>query len=528
MFWIVFSLLLLLLLSIPIWKLLFYRYIKWKYYNLHGTVPGIEPELFYGNLRQLGVITSNKEIIDSYLHSIAKLQKLYGDIFQFWLGSNHFYVFCRPDHAEQIYHHRNAFDRAEMHKNTFGLISEGALITLIGPQFKRHAKIVLPMLKKHKFITQISMMTNCVDRLIEIWKERYENKPSQICTCLVNDNQLLLLDLFTLLTFDYDFGNLKYLYASARSINEGKQYQPSDLSQALTIWLGAFRYIRSNGMPAIVNYYLLKFNRKYQKAYKTLEDYAEKIIDKCQHETHTNEKPNNLIASLVLSLQKDETNEQQKSEENKIGITKKELLGEVLSLILGGFETTAAIISWFIYYASKNPHVQQKIRDELEQNGITKEASLDDIHRLNQCKYVDCVIKETLRIQPLTLGSARTLIDDITIDGIQLHKGQNIISAFGLMQNDPRYWKLDPTLFSPERFYDTDGADIHHHPLVFSPFGGGHRVCAGQELARLELKVILIRLMLSVTFIDAPGNNDGHWQRMSILPKELAVYIKFD
>ena len=522
MFWIV------LLLSIPICILLFYRYIKWKYYSLHGSIPGIEPELFYGNLRQLDIITSNKELIDSYIHGCAKLQKLYGDIFQYWLGSNHFYVFCRPDHAEQIYHHRNAIDRAEMHKNTFGLIAEGALITLIGPQFKRHAKVVLPMLKKHKFLTQISMMTNCVDQLIEIWKVRYENKHDTICTCIVTDNQLLLLDLFTLLTFDYNFGNLKYLYESARSLNNGKQHQPSNLSQALSIWLDGFKRIRSNGMPAVVNYYMLKFDKTYQKALKTLEDYAEKIIDKCQQEIHADEKPNNLIASLVSSLQKDEKIERQKTEADKIGITKKELLGEVLSLILGGFETTASIISWFIYYASKYPHVQQKIKDELKQNGITKETSLDDINLLNQCKYVDSVIKETLRIAPLTMGSFRTLIDDITIDGIQLRKGQNVVSAFSLMQNDPRYWKLDTTLFCPERFYGTDGIDVHHHSFAFSPFGGGHRICAGQELARLELKVILIRLMLFVTFVDAPGNNGGHLQRLSVSPKELAVYIKFD
>ena len=523
MFWI-----LLLFLSIPILRILFYRYIKWKYYSLRGSVPGIEPELFYGNLRQLGVITSNKELLDSYTNGCAKLQKLYGDIFQFWLGSHHFYVFCRSDHAEQIYHNRNICEGAEMHKNTFGLIAKGGLSAFTGVQFKRHTKVLLPMLRKHKFITQISMMTNCVDQLIEVWKERYENKPNTICACVVTDNQLLLLDLFTLLAFDYDFGNLKYLYESARSSDDGKQYQPSALSQALAIWLDGYKRIRSNGMPRIVNYYLLKFDRKYQKALKTLEDYAENIINKCQQEIHTDEKPNNLIASLVSALQKDETIERQKPEEDKIGLTRKELVGEVLLFIAGGFDTTASIVSWFIYYVSKNPHVQQKIKDELKQNDITKETCLDDINLLNRCEYVDCVIKETLRIAPLDIGSSRTLTDDITIDGIQLHKGQNVLSAFALMQNDPRYWKIDPTLFCPERFYGTNGVDVHHHPLVLTPFGGGHRSCPGQELARLEVKVIFIRLMLFATFVDAPGNNGGHMERVSIMPKEVAVYIKFD
>ncbi|CAF5160899.1 unnamed protein product, partial [Rotaria sp. Silwood1] len=71
---------------------------------------------------------------------------------------------------------------------------------------------------------------------------------------------------------------------------------------------------------------------------------------------------------------------------------------------------------------------------------------------------------------------------------------------------DPGNWKLDPTQFIPERFYGINAPDANHNPFAFGPFGGGHRMCAGQDLARLEMKVIVIRLMQFVTFVDAPGN----------------------
>ncbi|CAF3976426.1 unnamed protein product, partial [Rotaria sp. Silwood1] len=74
------------------------------------------------------------------------------------------------------------------------------------------------------------------------------------------------------------------------------------------------------------------------------------------------------------------------------------------------------------------------------------------------------------------------------------------------MHRDPRNWKLDPTQFIPERFYGINAPDANHNPFAFGPFGGGHRMCAGQDLARLEMKVIVIRLMQFVTFVDAPGN----------------------
>ncbi|CAF4282715.1 unnamed protein product, partial [Rotaria sp. Silwood2] len=233
-------------------------------------------------------------------------------------------------------------------------------------------------------------------------------------------------------------------------------------------------------------------------------------------------------ASLVSSLQKDETLERTKTEVEKTGITKRGLLDEVLGLFFAGYDTTATILAWFMYYASKNPDVQQKIKEELKRHNITKETLLNDLHLLDQCKYIDCVIKETLRIAPIGIGSLRTVTDNVTIDGVKICKGETVVSAFALMQRDPRYWKLDPKLFIPERFFGNDAPDANHHPLVFAPFGGGHRACAGQELARLELKLIIIRFMLFVTFVDAPGNNGGYRQKAIVAPKDVAVYIKFD
>ncbi|CAF3026861.1 unnamed protein product [Rotaria sp. Silwood2] len=181
-----------------------------------------------------------------------------------------------------------------------------------------------------------------------------------------------------------------------------------------------------------------------------------------------------------------------------------------------------------MHYLSKKPNVQQKIKKELQQNGITKETPLDNFDLLDKCEYIDCVIKETLRLAPIGLGSFRTLTQDTIIDGVKIRKGKTVLSAFSLMHSDPRNWKLDPTQFIPERFHGIDAPNANHHPFVFAPFGSGHRACIGQDLAQLELKVITIRLMKFVTFVDTPGNNGGHVQRMAAVPKELAVSIKFD
>ncbi|CAF0776308.1 unnamed protein product [Rotaria sordida] len=491
MFW---TVLLSLIIVLPITV---YYYLKWKYYTLRPGIPGLQPEFIYGNLRPLGIMTSNKEVIDSYVHSFEKLQKQYGDIFQIWIGSNHYFVFCRPEHAEIIYSERHIFDRADMRPKTFGLIAENFLITLIGPKYKRHAKVIMPMLRKHRFKSQISIIIDCADQLIHVWKDRYQNRDNAICTSIVTDNQQLMLDTFSLLTFDYDLDNLNHLSEITNRRNTETKTEPSEMSFAMSIWLNALKRVTVNGMPTFVNDYLLKIDRQYQHAFGILENHVENIIQNCQKEMDPNARPVNLVASLISSLQKDEATEKRKPEKEQIGITKKELLGEVLGLIVAGFDTSSSILSWFIHF-------------------------------VNKCQYIDCVIKEILRLAPILFGTLRTLLNDIVIDGIKFYKGDTLASLFTLMQHDPRYWKLDPTEFIPERFFGVDAPDVNYNPFVFIPFGGGHRACIGQDLARLELKVIIIRYMLFVTFIDAPGNNGGHRQGITIAPKELAVSMKFD
>ena len=514
--------------SIIILPIVVYYYLKWKYYTLRGKIPGLQPEFKHGNLRQLQIITSSEQGIDSYVHGFEKMQRQYGDVFQIWIGSNHYYVFCRPEHAERIYSDRHVFDRADVRTKTFGLIAEDFMITLMGSKYKRHAKAIVPMLRRHRFESQITIITKYADQLIHIWKDRYENHDDTVCTCVLNDNQQLMLDTFTRLTFDYDLGNLKHLSKIAKLSDSEDKITPSELGIALSVWFDTLRRVTTNGMPSFVNNFLLKIDKTYQNALRTLENNAENMIRKYQEEMDPNNRPVNLVASLVFSLQKDEGSERRKPEKEQTGITKRELIGEILGLIVGGYDTSATILVWFIHFVSKKPEVQQKMKAELKQQGITKDTSLNNFNVFDQCQYIDCVLKETLRLAATSFGSPRTLCEDAIIDGIKIRKGDTVVSSFTLMHRDARYWKLDPTQFIPERFFGVDAPDANHNPFVFAPFGGGHRACVGQDLARLELKVIIIRYMLFVTFVDASESNSNHCQQRLITPKEFAVSMIFD
>ncbi len=213
-------------------------------------------------------------------------------------------------------------------------------------------------------------------------------------------------------------------------------------------------------------------------------------------------------------------------EDNCLGLTRNEVLNEILGFLVAGYETTASSLAWFIYLMSKNPRVQQKIKEELIKDGDKHQLTTD---RLESMVYLDCVIKEVLRFCPPADGAVRTLTADDRLpeSGFQLYKGDSVFIPFHNLARDTRYWSIDPELFYPERFLNEDK---DHHPMAFIPFGGGHRQCAGRDLAQFELKVIAARFMQYITFGDGGSevNSGGHLAGLTVMPKHIGVTINFD
>ena len=197
----------------------------------------------------------------------------------------------------------------------------------------------------------------------------------------------------------------------------------------------------------------------------------------------------------------------------------------MLLFLVSGSETTGSALAWFIFFMSKNPRVQAKLKAELGDN-IQNRLTADQIESF---VYLDCVIQEVLRFIPPVVGTTRTLTmnDRLPTSNVQLCKGDEVFVPLNIGSRDERFWKIDPNLFYPERFLNEDK---NHHPYVMIPFGGGHRQCIGQDLARFEVKVIITRFMQRVTFGDGGSqlNSGGYVLKLAIVPKHTGITITFD
>ena len=162
-------------------------------------------------------------------------------------------------------------------------------------------------------------------------------------------------------------------------------------------------------------------------------------------------------------------------------------LDEVLTLYVAGFETTSLVLSWALYYIANNPGVQEKLFREIDEHLKGEAPSIESLKSL---KYLNCVLNETLRIQPPVHLIPKINTQDTTLgDGVRVPKGTiALVSVYGVHRN-PECWEA-PEIFDPERFMSRS----EKNAKAFLPFALGLHTCLGSHLAMLELRLALVAI----------------------------------
>ena len=129
-------------------------------------------------------------------------------------------------------------------------------------------------------------------------------------------------------------------------------------------------------------------------------------------------------------------------------------------------------------------------------NEVVGESKSITVEMLSQLRYMELVLKESLRLFPSVPSIGRILTEDLDINGKILPKGTTVsLSIFGLHRN-PKYWDK-PNEFIPERWE----VDIEkRHSFLYIPFSAGPRNCIGQNFAKNEEKVILSKFIKNFRF----------------------------
>uniref|UniRef100_UPI00358E3A80 cytochrome P450 26B1-like n=1 Tax=Myxine glutinosa TaxID=7769 RepID=UPI00358E3A80 len=247
--------------------------------------------------------------------------------------------------------------------------------------------------------------------------------------------------------------------------------------------------------------------RKGLQARAELHDYLETALrEKLAARDHSEGGESDAMDYLIESAQ-----------EQGVAISVLELKEAAVELIFAAYSTTASACTSLVLQLLLHEHVLQKLRAEMRLHAVAPlgctcgSVEVDrgwkvrderpemcdcgaqlSLEQLGKLSYLDCVVKEVLRLLPPVSGGYRTALQTFEIDGYQVPKGWSVMySIRDTHDTAPQFAR--PERFEPERFAEplstAPGGRYH-----YVPFGGGARSCMGRELARLILKLLGVEL----------------------------------
>src|SRR5579864_5732496 len=177
-----------------------------------------------------------------------------------------------------------------------------------------------------------------------------------------------------------------------------------------------------------------------------------------------------------------------RNKESGAPMAERELIDEVMTLIVAGHETTASGLNWTWYLLSQHPQAEAKLHAELD---AAPELAAPTLSQMEALAFTSQVVNEALRLYPPGwLLSRRTVAAD-ELGGFEVPAGANVLLPLYLLHRHPRYWK-DPERFWPERFAPEHEAERPR--FAYMPFAAGPRHCIGETFALYEMLMHLYKV----------------------------------
>ncbi|MFQ3362912.1 MAG: cytochrome P450 [Woeseiaceae bacterium] len=390
----------------------------------------------------------------STLNELTKLQHQYGNIFK--INSNKdtsSYFINDPTLIKELLvkNHSNyrkgpGFERIKM------LLGNG-LIVSDGQTWRRARTMIQPTFARQNIHKLIQKMISCSKNRATAWDALIENKQSINITKEMSE---FALELILKSIFGEDYENL---------IDENGENPFSFLSKDTTRNLSVVMKMRNLRQTLLS---IITIRRKQENT----EDYD--------------------FLTMYLNAS------------DKLGnkFTDIELIDEIITLIVAGYETSAGTLNWAWYLLSTQPDELEKLYQESQPifeklNDLNHEA-------INSMHFTQAVLEETLRLYPPVWLFSRRSTNDDQLGGYEIAVNSNLFVSPYILHRSKEFWD-NPNRFNPGRFINRDGAKVVN--MAYFPFSLGPRRCLGEYFSFLEMKIHLGYLISKYRIVDSQKNN---------------------
>lgn len=258
---------------------------------------------------------------------------------------------------------------------------------------------------------------------------------------------------------------------------QGKEIDLSQQLSEVTLQI-VLKAIFSSDLPAIesrtgVNPFLIlatDTDRNLQFAYKFRS--LSGLVMECVNRRREGNIGNDLLGMLIAA----------RDRRNNDPMTDRQLVDEVLTLIVAGHETTASALNWMWYLLSRHPEIESRMHREID----AWDENYSDMTSVLQLTYTRQVIEETMRLYPPGWLLTRRTINADTIGTHAIPANTDVFVSPYLVHRHPAFWD-DPERFDPDRF--NTAAKEKRNRFCYLPFALGPRACIGEHFAMVEMMI---------------------------------------
>ncbi|EYU22022.1 hypothetical protein ABFS82_01G037200 [Erythranthe guttata] len=414
----------------------------------------------------------------------------YGPVYTFSLGKTQIVYVSNPDLVKAITTSTSLdFGRPSYQQKELGPLLGHGILTSNGSVWARQRKIMAPQLFMDKVKGMMSIVTESAFTVVNSWRNKIE----------ANDHGGgLVLDIAVDDYMKRFSGDVISRACFGSSYSKG---------QEIFLKLGSLQEIISKktmsiGIPGL-RYLPTKSNRKIWELEKEIKGLILKVV-KERREGDGYEK--DLLQKLLEGAKSDYANSDE---------IDRFIVDNCRNIYLAGFETSAVSASWCLMLLASNPEWQTCVRDEVVE---VCQGRIPDPDMLRKMKKLNMVIQETMRLYPPAPTLSREALKDINIGGIHVPRGVGLWTMVSTLHTDTDLWGPDALEFKPQRF-ENGIAGACKSPNSYMPFGFGPRVCIGQHLAMVELKMLMSLILSSFSFTLSPKYVHSPVMRMMVEPK---------
>jgi cytochrome P450 len=360
--------------------------------------------------------------------------KRYGDIYQASIHGFNAYVISAPDLAEHVLRRNwQNYTKGWAIKRVAFLLGNGLMVSE-GEFWQGQRRMIQPAFHRTAVAALVDVIAAANDALRRRWEQAARD---QAAVNVTRDVSLMILEIVLKIVFGHDADRVAPHF-TILSDESGRTLQFAQLFRAL---------------GRIV---------------------LEVIVERRGKAADTND----ILGMLMAARDRDDGH----------AMSDRQLVNEVMTLVVAGHETTASALNWAWYLLSRHPAIEATLASELARLCTQAPPGLDDLAKFT---YTRQVLDEVLRLYPPGWLMTRRALGDDRIGGYLVSAGTEIYISPYLIHRNPRLWH-DPDRFDPDRFGPDAPQD--RHPLAQMPFSAGPRNCIGETLARVEMQIHLMTI----------------------------------